>query len=81
MTPKPTAGWVRLSITLAVLGFAYLVLVVIYPAAVKELLIWVEFSSASPGLSGAFILFSMIAIFVSACFVVNWVACGFKRAA
>ncbi|MFT5446099.1 MAG: hypothetical protein ACI9DC_001261 [Gammaproteobacteria bacterium] len=80
MTHRPTVGWVRLFITLAILGSAGLIFFVIKPAAVEEFLVWIEFSSASPGLSGAFILFSMIATFIGGCFVANWVASGFKSA-
>lgn len=80
MTYSPTAGWIRLFITLAILALAYLILFGINPSAVQNFLIWIEFSSASPGLSGAFILFSMIVIFLCGCFVINWIISGFKRA-
>jgi hypothetical protein len=78
MGHQSTAGWVRLFITLAILGWACFGVFVINSAAVQEFLMWIEFTSASPGLSGAFILFSVIAIFIGGCFVVDWVASGFK---
>ena len=80
MTHKPIAGWVRLLITLAILVSAGLIVFVIKPTVVQEFLMWIEFSSASPGLSGAFIVFSLIATFIGGCFVANWVASGFRRA-
>jgi hypothetical protein len=71
MTYSPTAGWIHLFITTAILAIAYLILFGINPAAVHNFLIWIEFSSESPGLSGAFIVFSMMVIFLGGCFVVN----------
>jgi hypothetical protein len=80
MTQNSTVGWLRLISTLVLAsGGAYLIFV-LNSAAVLELLVWVEFISGSPGLSGVFIMVSVIVIFTIGCYVANWIASGFRHA-
>jgi hypothetical protein len=69
---------VRLFATLAVVSSICLFVFVLEPTTIRKILLWIEFSSASPGLSGAFIVFSLIATFMGGCFVASWVASGFR---
>ena len=80
MTQNSTVGWLRLISTLALAGGGAYFIFALNSAAVLELLIWVEFTSGSPGLSGVFIMVSVIAIFTIGCYVANWIAAGFRRA-
>ena len=74
-------GWKRLcAVVGTVTGIALLVFA-LEAGAVIGFLYWVEYLSAMPGLSGALILFSMMGGFVALCFVVNWIAAGFRESA
>ncbi len=78
MTFNELSGWLRLFITFAVVLSSCLFVFVIEPNTIQKFLLWIEFSSASPGLSGAFIVFSLLATFMGGCFVASWVASGFR---
>lgn len=72
------SGWVRLCASTAV--FAAIALAVFGPGHMhfREFLVWTEYLSASPGLSGAMLLVAVMVGFVGACYLANWVAAGFK---
>ncbi|MCH9675459.1 MAG: hypothetical protein K0U93_28740, partial [Gammaproteobacteria bacterium] len=76
MTSNSAAGWIRLFITLAILTLGYVLIFVLN--SVEGFLRWMEFSSGSPGISGAFIVAALIGLFIGACFLVNWIVSGFK---
>jgi len=80
MTQNSTTGWLRLVPTLALVGCGSYFIFVLNSAAVLELLIWVEFASGSPGLSGVFIMVTEIVVFTIGCYIANWIASGFRRA-
>lgn len=79
MTQNSTVGWLRLISTLALAGGGAYFMFVLNSAAVLELLVWVEFTSGSPGLSGVFIMVSVIIVFTISCYVASWIASGFRR--
>ena len=79
MTQNSTVGWLRLISTLALAGGGSYFMFVLNSAAVLELLVWVEFTSGSPGLSGVFIMVSVIIVFTISCYVASWIATGFRR--
>ena len=77
MTPIRNAGWRRL--LGAVAGFG----AVSYAAygnidVLTKSLYWVEYTSKQPGLSGVIIVVGLIAAFVGGCFLVGWIASGFR---
>ncbi len=79
MTQNSKVGWLRLISTLALAGGGAYFMFVLNSAAVLELLVWVEFTSGSPGLSGVFIMVSVIIVFTISCYVASWIASGFRR--
>ena len=79
MTQNSKVGWLRLISTLALAGGGSYFMFVLNSAAVLELLVWVEFTSGSPGLSGVFIMVSVIIVFTISCYVASWIASGFRR--
>ena len=74
-----TSGWIRLfgvfGCVVAVGAFVF----VFYAEATVAFLYWIEYLSAMPGLSGAFLLVLAIVLFGVGCFVANWIASGFRR--
>ena len=79
MTQNSTTGWLRLISILALVSGGSYVIFALNSAAVLELLVWVEFTSGSPGLSGVFIMVSVIVVFTISCYVASWIASGFRR--
>ena len=79
MTQNSKVGWLRLISTLVLAGGGSYFMFVLNSAAVLELLVWVEFTSGSPGLSGVFIMVSVIIVFTISCYVASWIASGFRR--
>ena len=79
MTQNSTTGWLRLISILALVSSGSYLIFVLNSAAVLELLVWVEFTSGSPGLSGVFIMVSVIIVFTISCYVASWIASGFRR--
>ena len=75
-----TSGWIRLfgvfACVVAVGAFVF----VFNAEATVAFLYWIEYLSAMPGLSGAFLLVLAIVLFGVGCFVANWIASGFRRA-
>ncbi len=75
-----TSGWIRLfgvfGIVAAVCAFVF----IFNAETAVAFLYWIEYLSAMPGLSGAFLLVLAIVLFGVGCFVANWVASGFRRA-
>ena len=47
----------------------------------KKFLYWVEYTSKQPGLSGVIIVIALIVAFVGGCFLVAWIASGFRSTA
>lgn len=80
MTQNLTTGWLRLILIFALVSGGYYFIFVINNAAVPELLIWVEFASGSPGLSGVFIMVTVFVLFTIGCYISNWIASGFRHA-
>lgn len=79
MTQSRITGWLRLVSTIALVVGGYYFVFVVNNVAFQELLIWVEFTSASPGLSGVFIMVSVIVLFSIGCYIASWIASGFRR--
>jgi hypothetical protein len=80
MTQNLTTGWLRLISIFALVSGGYYFIFVLNNADIQELLIWVEFASGSPGLSGVFIMVTVIVLFAISCYVSSWIASGFRRA-
>jgi len=78
MMPRRSVGWPRLIGAIAVLGAGGYAAVANFDALTRSLY-WVEYTSKQPGLSGAIILFTLLAAFVGGCFLVGWIATGFRR--
>jgi len=74
-----SAGWVRLLVVLSCISMAGVFVFVVNAEASMAFLYWVEYLSAMPGLSGAFLLVLTIALFIAGCFLANWIASGFRR--
>ena len=79
MSETTRGGLLRLCSSLVVLATIYYLAFVINGNVLQNFLVWVEFKSANPGLSGALIVFSGLALFTAACYIVNWIDLGFKR--
>ena len=79
MTQNSTTDWLRLVPTLALVSGGSYFIFVLNSAAVLEILIWVEYTSGSPGLSGVFIMVAVIAVFTIGCYIASWIASGFRR--
>tara|TARA_B100000459_G_C8575997_1_gene200993 strand:- start:307 stop:540 length:234 start_codon:yes stop_codon:yes gene_type:complete len=75
-----TSGWIRLFGVFGCVAAAGAFVFVFNAEAAVAFLYWIEYLSAMPGLSGAFLLFLAIVLFGVGCFVANWVASGFRRA-
>jgi hypothetical protein len=78
MNENTGRGLFRLASALIILSAFYYLAFVLNENLVEDILIWVEFKSAGPGLSGALIVFLGLSGFAGACFAVNWIAVGFK---
>ena len=73
------AGWLRLFAVLSGVCAVAVFVFVLNAEAASAFLYWVEYLSAMPGLSGAFLLVLTIALFIAGCFVANWIASGFRE--
>lgn len=78
MNENTGRGLLRLASALCILSAFYYLVFVLNENLIEDVLIWVEFKSAGPGLSGALIVFLGLSGFAGACFAVNWIAVGFK---
>ena len=79
MTPIWNAGWRRLLGSVA--GFGAVSYAAFWNIDVPtKSLHWVEYTSKQPGLSGVIIVVALIAAFVGGCFLVGWIASGFRSA-
>ena len=77
MTPIRNAGWRRLLAALAGLGVASYAVFSNIDVFTKSLF-WIEYTSKQPGLSGVIIVVALISAFVGGCFLVGWIASGFR---
>lgn len=73
-----TSGWNRLFGVLGCLAAVGTFIFVFNAEAALAFLYWIEYLSAMPGLSGAFLLVLAIMLFGLGCFVANWIASGFR---
>jgi len=79
MTPIRNAGWRRLLAVFAGLGAASYAVFGNIDVFTKSLY-WIEYTSKQPGLSGVIIIVVLISAFVGGCFLVGWIASGFRSA-
>ena len=75
-----TSGWIRLFGVFGCVVAVGAFVLVFNAEATVAFLYWIEYLSAMPGLSGAFLLVLAIVLFGFGCFVANWIASGFRRA-
>jgi len=78
MSETTLGGLLRLCSSLIILATIYYLAFIVNGNVVQKFLVWVEFKSASPGLSGALIVFSGLVLFAAVCVIVNWIVVGFK---
>ncbi len=73
------SGPVRLTTALLGLGIGYYLMFELAGNALIAFLFWAESLSDTPGLSGFVFLLASPFAFLGACFLVEWVAEGFRR--
>lgn len=74
------SGWIRMFGVLGIAAAIVAIVFEVYASATMRFLYVIEYASGMPGLSGAFMLVCAIGLFLFGCYVVRWIADGFRSA-